>query len=100
MLRIRVLRSLLAAGLLVATLPSGHALADGEGSLVFNLAAGGACHKFKGRAELACGFGVTFASYVYTNRKKIVYLLAWSGGKMAKVTTPCVRANGVDYYCL
>lgn len=80
---------------------SAHAI--GEGSTLYNVAAGGVCYKLfrsSGPAGLYCGFGLEFASYVYGNRKNIMYLLAWSGGKMAKVTTPCMLLNGVKYYCL
>lgn len=82
--------------------PGSIVLAAGEGSLLFNLAAGGACYRLTRNpaAGLICGYGATFAEYVYTNRRNLLYLLAWSGGSFAKVTTPCVIANGVKYYCL
>lgn len=74
--------------------------AAGEGSLLYNLAMGGVCLKLKGVAQVYCGFGTIFAEYTWSNRKKLVYALAWTGGKMAKVTTPCIVANGVRYYCI
>ncbi len=85
----------------VSATQSAHAV--GEGSLFYNLAMGGACVKLGTKyptAGVVCGFGITFAEYTYGNRKNILYMLAWSGGRMAKVTTPCVIASGVKYYCL
>ncbi|MEY3784129.1 MAG: hypothetical protein RLZZ230_451 [Candidatus Parcubacteria bacterium] len=91
----------ISASLLLGFIPT-QAHAAGEGSTIYNVAAGGVCFKFfkASLPGLYCGFGFEFASYVYTNRKGIMYLLAWSGGKMAKVTTPCMILNGVKYYCL
>jgi hypothetical protein len=74
----------------------------GEGSLLFNLAAGGACYRWAANptAGLWCGAGFAFADYIYRNRTRLLYLLAYAGGRMARVTTPCVIASGVKYYCL
>jgi hypothetical protein len=60
----------------------------GEGSLLYNLAAGGACYRWlkNPTAGLWCGAGVSFADYIYRNRYNLLYLLAYSGGRIARVT--------------
>src|SRR3954447_17392072 len=94
--------AIVAPGLLETAPLRSVQLVSGEGSLLYNLAGAGACFRWikNPYGSLVCGAGVTFAEYVWNNRYGIAYLLAYSGGRLARVTTPCVIANGVKYYCL
>ncbi|MEY3784514.1 MAG: hypothetical protein RLZZ230_836 [Candidatus Parcubacteria bacterium] len=95
----RFMALIISFSLLFSFVPS-SAYAAAEVPLLYELASQGVCLKFKGITQLYCGVGIAFANYTWANRKNIVYVVAWSGGKIAKVTTPCMVLNGIRYYCI
>lgn len=55
----------------------------------------GLCARFAGGYGTVCGVTAAFASYVWQNRRSILYY----GYVGAKITTPCYIIGGKKFYC-